>query len=116
MLCLKIAKCAVALQRLAVMCWHGEHSCSVAPIHKHPGVARPWVSSSSKGSIYVVPSHSSKWRSSIYPDFGSTGSGRDNGRRSSGGREDPRHVRLRAMKQMLAEVRPFVCRTSAGSE
>lgn len=34
---------------------------------------------------------------------------RDNGRRrSSGGREDPRHVNLRAVKQMLAEVRPRV--------
>lgn len=34
-----------------------------------------------------------------------TGGERDNRRRSSGGREDPRHVKLRAVKQMLAEVR-----------
>lgn len=35
------------------------------------------------------------------------GGERDNGRRrSSGGREDPKHVKLRAVKQMLAEVRP----------
>ena len=42
----------------------------------------------------------------------SAGGERDNGRRrSSGGREDPRHVKLRAVKQMLAEVGARVFRT-----